>query len=153
MNEQHLNKHIFSMLPKDQVERVFSQHYCDIDSSWLGFMDTYHKLSELIPKDFTVVDIGCSYNAQSFLFKGHARLISVDPDIHEYKTERFKPDNCEIYNVCCGEFVKNILPTLGLDMNKTFAIANYVPDWFGDDVRELVRMNFKNIYTFYPNIR
>lgn len=37
-----------------------------------------------------------------------------------------------------------------LDMDKTFCICNYVPDWHGESPMKLVRKTFKNLYTFYP---
>lgn len=58
----------------------------------------------------------------------------------------FCPPNCEIYRMTTGEFLK----TVDYPKEKVFAICNYVPNWHGEDSMELVRNNFKNCYTFYP---
>lgn len=46
-----------------------------------------------------------------------------------------------------GEFLK----TADYPKEKVFAICNYVPNWHGENSRELIRNNFENCYTFYPD--
>lgn len=149
---EKINSELLSMIPKDQWHDVYEKNKyaaAEIDGSFVGFVDTYYYLSLLIPKDWTVIDIGCAYNAQCYFFKEHSRIISVQPNdgMIEYF---FKTDNCEIYRNDAKSFISDVLPTLGLDFEKTFAICNYVPDWYKQSAMEIVRENFKNLYCFYP---
>lgn len=113
---------------------------------------TYYYLSRMIPKHWTVVDIGASYGAQSYLFQSHSKYIAVEPFKNNndgWHFENFKANGTERYEMTAGEFIKEMLPKLKLDLNKTFAIANYTPNWFGENPIELVRSHFRNIWTFY----
>lgn len=138
-----------NVIPKEQLERVFSQEYttAEICPSFLGFLNTYYHLSQIIPLYYTIYDFGCAYNAQSFLFKNHKKYIAVNPTDETFPQEAvFQPSNCEFYAMTTGEFLKKYPPT----DKHTFAICNYVPDWFDESSRELVKKYFQNCYTFYP---
>lgn len=139
------SKNLFRMLPKDQIDRVLNQKNADIEPEMLGFVHIYEHLSKIIPEHFTVVDLGCDYNAQCFLFPNHKKYIAVD---NFNDTERFISDNCKIYKISIARFIKNHLKDL--NMKETFAICSYVPPW-GDDNMKLVRENFKNVFTYYPH--
>lgn len=77
---EDINMYLLSVIPKAEIERVFhSDTRADICGDFLGFVDTYFHLSKVIPKDFTIIDIGCSYNAQSYLFKEFQRIYAVNP--------------------------------------------------------------------------
>lgn len=132
------------MLPVDQVDRVLNQEYCEIDLTFLGFMETYKVLSSIIPNEFTVVDLGCAYNPQCFYFQGHKKYIAVDVS----QSLKFQSDNCVIYIKKISEFIRDDIKHL--DMNTTFAICNYVPPWHGNN-SYMVRKYFKNVFTFYPS--
>lgn len=135
---------LLSLIPKEQIDRVFNQKECDIDIEFLGFIDIYKKLSEIIPKHFTIVDLGCAYNPQCFYFKDHKKYIAVDL----YTKERFQAENCELINKSICEYIKNDISDLNLD--ETFAICSYVPDWHDNNI-EMVRKTFKNVFTYYPH--
>jgi hypothetical protein len=139
--EKTLN--LLSIIPKEQKERVFGQRCCDIDTEFIGFIEIYEYLSLIIPKNFTIVDLGCAYNPQCFYFINHKKYIAVDIS----ECEKFKTDNCEIYQKTISDFIKNDLITLNL--KETFAICNYVPSW-GDDNMKLVRESFINVFVYYP---
>ena len=113
---------------------------------------TYYYISRMIPKEWTVIDVGASYGAQSYLFKDHAKYIAVEPfeSSDDWHFENFKADGTERYEMTAGEFISKILPTLNLDLKKTFAICNYVPEWFCENPMELVRQTFHNCYVYYP---
>ena len=132
---------MINLLPKDQIKSVFSQDMCDIEPDFLGFTDIYENLSKIIPKHFTIIDLGCGYNPQCFYFKEHKKYISVDIG----KLIRFKSDNCEIYVMTIKEFIDKYL--WDFDLDETFAICSYVPSC---EVK-LVRENFKNVFTYYPS--
>ena len=135
------NKKILDYFPKHQIEAVFNQNECYIDASFLGFMDTYEYLSKLIPNDWAVIDFGCAYNPQSFFFKDHKQIISVDC----INLVKFYTPNCEFIRAAISEFIDKYIDSL--DIEKTFAICNYVPS----DQTKLVRQYFNNVYVFYPH--
>jgi hypothetical protein len=145
MDDFEMSNHkLLDLLPREQAEKVFHQKMCDIEPCFLGFVDIYERLSEIIPKHFTVIDLGCAYNPQCFFFQEHKQYISVDIS----DCEKFKSDNCTIYNESIEDFIKNRL--IGFDLEETFAICSYVPPWGGDNI-ELVRKSFKNVFTYYPH--
>lgn len=96
-----LNKYLLQVIPQTEQDRVFNQDKCDIDHNFLGFIDTYYHLSRIIPEDYTIIDFGAAYNAQSYFFVNHSRYIAVTPLVKE----AFKPDNCTVYKLTTGEFL------------------------------------------------
>lgn len=130
-----------------QNSKILNQYYCDIEPEFMGFVLTYKNLSELIPQDWTVIDIGCSYAPQSYYFKDHKSYIGIDlGDVERYT---FKNSIYIISDVM--DFVETLLPTMNLDLKKTFVICNYVPEWGRINKKEL-REIFDNLYFFYPCI-
>jgi hypothetical protein len=146
--------YVRSLIPDKEMKRVMdsdaSAEICTDDLMCGGA--TYYYLSRMIPKDWYVIDIGASYGAQSYLFQDHAKYIAVEPSesSDEWNFEYFKADGTERYEMTARKFIKDILPTLNLDMKKTFAICNYVPAWYGENPMELVRETFHNCYVYYP---
>lgn len=148
MTHEELSMELFKTLPEDQVKRVMNQKMVDIEPQFLGFIGTYYYLSKMIPKHFTVIDLGCSYNPQCFYFTEHKKYIAVDLSIPPEKLERFRSDNCEIFDCSIENYIKNHIS--GLNLQQCFAICNYVPPWGGDN-RKMVREVFENCYIYYPN--
>lgn len=143
--------YVRSLIPDGDWVRVMqSDSSAEIHaSSLMCGSATYYYLSRMIPKHWTVVDIGCSYNAQSYLFQKHARHIAIEPlwlD-REFHFEYFKAPNTELLFMAGQDFIEKELPKLNLDMNKTFCIVNYVPS---GAVNLMARETFRNLYTFYP---
>lgn len=143
--------YVWSLIPKEEIERVMkSDASAEIQSSChMCGGATYYNLSKMIPKHWTVIDIGCAYNPQSYLFQSHARHIAIEPlwldkDFH---FEYFKAPNTELLFMTGQEFIQNELPKMNLDLNKTFCIVNYVPSGAAN---LMARETFKNIYTYYP---
>lgn len=138
--------YLLSLIPKDEISRLQGTiiEFC---SEFAGFVDTYYHLSQIIPKNFTVIDFGAGWNAQSYFFTEHKKYIAVTPptDIIE-DSGMFCAPNCEIYRMTTGEFLRNN----NVATDNVFAICNYVPNWYGEDSMKLVRENFQNVYTFYP---
>lgn len=138
------NNKLLGMLPPEQVHAVFNQPQVDIDPTFLGFVSIYERLSEIIPKHFTVIDLGCAYNAQSFFFQEHKEYVAVD-----YGTfVKFKAPNCIIIEKNIRQFIEENIKDY--DLEETFAICSYVPDW-GDKNNALVREKFKNLFVYYPH--
>jgi hypothetical protein len=121
----------------EEIKKVFSYKMCELEYDFLGFLDGYKRLQKSIPKDFTVIDLGCNQAVQAVYFKDHAGYIGVDSAI---------PTDIR-FNVLRGTFVQDTiqnfiaetLPTLGLDFNKVFAICSYVPD---EEARALTAKTF-----------
>ena len=145
MTNEELNIKLFDKLPRHQKDRVFSSKWCDIEPGFMGFLKIYKFLSDIIPKHWTVVDLGCAYNPQSFYFTEHKRFIAVD---NFSGVERFLATGTEFYEMSIECFIEKHLDDLFLD--ETFAICSYVPPWGADNMK-LVRESFKNVFTYYPH--
>lgn len=136
--------YLLEIIPEEQFNLVFNQKYCDIEPEFLGFIDTYYLLAKLIPTDFTIIDFGCAYAPQCYFFKDHHKYIGVDISP---ETIKFSTDNSEFYDLGIEKYIQENI--LSINQGKTFAICNYVPNWYSENIK-LVKENFNNIYTFYP---
>ena len=124
----------------EQCERVFSQEYCDIEPSFLGFVNFYYHLSQIVPKHFIIVDLGCAYAPQGYYFRKHKEYIGVDTG----KTlERFKFDNTTHVTLSIQDYLRRG----GKATSEVFAICNYVPNI---DTRSIAKV-FDNLFVFYPH--
>lgn len=137
--QEELNEKLFKILLEkypEMVKEVFSQDMCDIDSSFLGFLEPYYYLYKIIPLDWEIVDFGCAYSPQAYYFRNHKGYTGVDSSI----SKRFKFNNGVGFVGKISEYVK-----LNLNKNKVFAICNNVPSIETD----LVRMNYKDCFIYY----
>lgn len=132
------------LLPRDQVERIMAYASGDIGYEFLGFTEIYFALASIIPSYWTIVDLGCAYAPQAFIFKDHKAYIGVDRG----DGERFTAPNTTHYRLSIGEFIAQ--HGAALEQDSTFAICSYVPPW-GEDGVELARRFFKNVFTYYPS--
>lgn len=141
---------LYNYLPKDQIERVMHSQMCDIDPEFLGFIDIYRSLAAIIPRHWTVVDLGCAYAAQAFLFVDHKSYIGVDLPASAFSSgeERFHARNTIHYRMTIADFCDKHIDDL--DMDTTFAICSYVPPWHNDNIA-IARKTFKNVFTYYPS--
>lgn len=143
--------YVRSLIPDKEMKRVMmsdaSAEICT-DNLMCGGA-TYYYLSRMIPKDWTVIDFGCAYNPQSYLFQDHKRHIAIEPKWldKDFHFEYFQAPNTELLFMTGQEFIENELPKFGLDLDKTFAIVNYVPS---GACNLMVRETFKNIWAYYP---
>ena len=115
---------------------VLEQKMCDIDGTFLGFVDTYYYLSKLIPKSWTIVDFGCAYNPQAYYFLEHRAFIGVDIGI----IKRFHFKNTDLYNGTIADYLAQKPP-----IEKVFAICNNVPS----AEKEMVRHYYPNCFIYY----
>lgn len=118
--------------------------WCDVAPQCLGSMSIYKALSEIIPKDRVIYDIGCAQAFQAWYFRDHLKYIGVCP----LSGGRLTMPNSEHLEVTCGEF----LASAAIDPVH-FAICAYVPPWFNENAEELVRRAFDHIFVFYPRAR
>ena len=144
-NTGHWNRldPVLPMIPQDQLNRVFGQDMCDIDPEFLGFTDKYLALATIIPKHWTIVDLGCAYAPQAIIFKKHAAYVGVDIGVRE----RFSAENTTHYMMTIADFINQ--HGGDFDQETTFAICSYVPPW-GNDNSALARTFFRNVFTYYP---
>ena len=132
------------LIPVEQLHRVFSQDMCDIDTEFLGFTEIYLALSLIIPKHWTIIDLGCAFAPQAFIFRDHKAYIGVDMG----DRERFVAPNTTHYVMTISAFIEQHAPSF--DQDTTFAVCSYVPPWH-DDNMALARAAFKNVFTYYPS--
>lgn len=135
-------------IPESETERVFgSDALNDITPDFMGFVKTYYHLSMIIPKTCEVYDFGSGYNPQSYFFQNHARFVAISPPDTNYHFEYFKAPGTELERMTTKEWLEahkdEIKPN-------SFAICNYVPNWYNQDSIALVKQYFRNVYTFYP---
>lgn len=132
-----LTRNILSEIGNQEVNRLFSYEKCELEYDFIAFLDSYADLKEIVPKDYTIIDLGCYQALQGHLFRDYAGYIGVDMSIPiEY---RLRQNNAEYYDCTIQEFIEHILPELNLDLKKAFAVCSYVPDM---QAREMVRNTF-----------
>lgn len=141
-----LSLKLWTKLPQDQIDRVMGNWGvdCDIGPEFLGFMHVYEPLSKIIPKHWTVVDLGCAYAPQAWYFRNHKAYIGVNPGS---KDERFSWQNTDHFEGTIQEFIAQRIALL--DLNEVFGICSYVPPWYELN-KEDMRRAFPNLFTFYP---
>lgn len=132
-----------SLIPQEQYDRVFNYAECDIDYEFLGFTEVYESLAAIIPVHWTIVDLGCAFAPQAWIFRDHKAYVGVDLNT----PVRFSAPNTTHYEMSIEAFVKEYGPSF--DQHTTFAICSYVPPWHGDNMK-FARESFKNVFTYYP---
>lgn len=147
---------LLKLIPSEEQRRVFSWRYSEYNpvptKEWgfLGFIEKYKHLSQMIPKHWTIIDIGAYGNCQSYYFTEHKKYIAVEPSCFDGRgIPMFQPANCEIFRATGQQFVAHILPRLGLNLKETFVIMNFVPS---DDCCEVIRKTFPNLFIYYPSM-
>ena len=118
--------------------KVLGQKMCDIDGTFLGFMDIYYFLAKVIPKSWTIVDFGCAYNPQAYYFRKHRAFIGIDID--KEIRERFHFENTDLFLGTIADYLRQEPPR-----KKVFAICNNVPS----NETELVRKYYPNCFIYY----
>lgn len=137
----------FNLIPISELNRVFNESdtaCAEMDCEFLCFENVYEKVKEHCTKDTIVIDLGCSYMAQAYWFTDCQKYIGVDlPFMNNVK---FRTDNSEVYLMSGQKFIKEILPTLDLDMENVIAVCSYVPD---EELQQMVAKSFKYNYVIY----
>lgn len=142
---------ILASIGNEEADRLFAYEFCEVNRQFLAFLENYKDLSETLPADFTIIDVGGYMSFQADYFKHFARYISVEPAVPaEY---RLRQANAVHYEQTAQSFVAETLPMLiadGLDMNKTFAICSGVPD---KNANKAVMNTFKYFRIAYPGCK
>ena len=139
-------KFLRCMIPNDEMEEILSQDECELQPDFLGFVNVYEPLSNLIPEHKIVIDFGCYLAAQSYFFQEHKAYIGVDC----VNMKRFAPENAIHFEMSIQDFIANELPDLleEHDIDDFCAICSYVPD---REATKLVRETFPNVFCYYPS--
>lgn len=135
-------KRYYKICDMKQVAEIIKENVCEIDYDFLGFLYQYESLSKLIPKDWTIVDLGCSSGFQAEYFKTHKKYIGIIVD----DRLKYQTSNAEYHTMRIKDFLESE-NFKDLDLSKTFAICNYVPC---EIEVEMARIKFKNIFVYYP---
>ncbi len=143
-----LNQVVLDRIPAAQWQEVLRANPyvdCEIGPEFLGFLDIYWHLSQLIPTHWTLVDLGCSYNAQAFLLQDYAAVHAVDsfPGLVP-----FRAANTTFYPMTIEQFLRD--HARSFDKDHTFAICSYCPMW-GERTTEHLRAAFPNLFVYYPH--
>ena len=125
-------------IPEEQYIGVMYQPYCELSPGFLGFIQPYEIISEMLPKDWKVIDLGCGAAAQCFFFTEHAGYTGVDvlydreadpEDIMAGRydsTLRFESGNTTHYEKDIESFIDE--NPEAFDDGKTLAVCVHVPD-------------------------
>jgi len=149
ISNEDLSKWLMEVIPAEQLRTVFTKNphaECELSDEFLGFLQPYYALAHLIPKHWTIVDLGAGYGVQAWIFfaRGHGQFISVDsfPDLVPFHTP-----TSQHYAMSAGEFIRQH----GHELNpkETFAICSYCPMW-GEGTTEHIRAYFPNLFVYYP---
>lgn len=130
----------------EQVTRVFNAPECEIEPQFMGFVDTYRKLSKIIPLECTIIDFGCYAAAQAWYFRRHKLYIGIDIYPVQY---RFKFNNTFHYEGLIQDWFieqKNVVSY----RVQQFAISNYVPQNHSNQSDKLIKETYQNCYIYYP---
>ena len=144
MDDLYLEKELALNIGKDEMHRLYSYPECQLEFDFLGFLESYNDLKDIIPKDFTIIDLGCYQALQGYYFKNHKEYIGIDNYVPIIW--RFHQNNAKYYYMSIQDFIKEHINEL--DLSKTFAICSYVPDI---EARTLVRNTFSYYRDIYCN--
>ncbi len=70
--------YIKTLIPHSEYDTVLSQFDCELDDSFIGFISQYRAISEFLPEDMIIIDLGCYLAAQSYLFQKFPKYIGTD---------------------------------------------------------------------------
>ena len=134
------------LIPDEEMKEILSQDECELQPDFLGFVNVYEPLSNLIPEHKIVIDFGCYLAAQSYFFSEHSAYIGVDTT----KLNRFRPTNAVHFTMSIQDFIAIELPILLKihDINDFCAICSYVND---REATRMVRETFPNVFCYYPS--
>lgn len=136
---------LYQMIPKSELDRVFEgTAAAELGAGFMAFEHVYKAASLIVPKGWTILDLGCGYAPQAYYFTDHALYIGVDyPNIKN--TIRFKTKNMKLFIMTIQQFVEEYLEKF--DLRFTFAICSAVPD---EDAQKTVAEYFPNRLIWYP---
>lgn len=146
---------LINLIPEKQLWKL-NWGDCELDISFLCFEDIYQVLSNLIPKDMVVVDLGCYMAAQAFLFSNHAGYIGVDcydASNKDYNPPlRFMAENTEHFTMSIEDFLESE-DYQKLNLQNTYFICSAVPMRFQTWLIQKIIDKTVNVCISYPGIK
>lgn len=142
-------QHLLELIGKEEANRLFSYEMCELDPTFIGFLDTYRNLADF-SKDYAIIDFGCYQAFQAAYFKDHEAYIGVEPAVP--LNARFCPENASHFKMSGQRFIEECLPIMvrhGLDLDKTIAVCSWVPD---RELWKLVEETFPNYRIKYGDV-
>lgn len=126
---------LWDLIPQEELDIKLKYGMSELDPEFLCFEHVYFPVSQLVPKDFTIVDLGCNQAAQCYFFKDHKEYIGVDryDKIYDHKyipPLRFMTANTTHYVMNLEEYLDYYSRDLNPD--KTYYIMSYVPSHSDD---------------------
>jgi hypothetical protein len=131
----------------NQCDKVFNSPYCEIEPSFMGFVDQYYGLSLAIPKEYIVLDLGSYVSAQGYFFQNHRKYIGIDC----YDGERFKFKN----GINLKKNIEEVVDKWGnkpVFTKNVFVICNYASSLLSEKYQQKMKNGFCNIFNFYPTV-
>ena len=142
-NHEEISINLARRIPKDQFDAIMAgPASMEIDPEFLGFVGIYEAISRIIPKHFTIVDLGCAYAPQCFYFEKHKGYIGVDCG----DNGRFKGSNTTHYDGTIQKFIEDEQEKI---LGPCFAICSYVPMWHGLN-KNIIAAAFEDMFIYYP---
>lgn len=120
----------------------------DIDPNFVGFIDVYFFLSQIIPRDRVVFDVGCAYAFQSYYFRDHFRYVGVDGS--DPRDRLTLPQTCHSYDyIKSADDLRALKKLFVPEDRECFAVCSYVP---GGRLAKMTKAAFPDCFTFYPSL-
>lgn len=126
---------LLDIIPQEELMVKLNYGSVELDPTFLCFEHVYVPVSKIVPKHFTIVDLGCYQAAQAYLFAKHKAYIGVDMYDKVYDGKgylpplRFRPRNSRHYVMSIEEFFEKVVDKLKLDLDETYFIMSYVPSF------------------------
>lgn len=144
--EELLNK-----IPTKEWELKINHGTSELEYDFLCFIDNYNAVLKYVPKDFTIVDLGCYQAAQCYMFDHYAQYVGVDnfdrkSSVRYIPPYRFMTANT-IHIVSSIEDFLNSVDFSVMNLDKTYFIMSAVPAF---DETEHAFSKVKNCLWAYP---
>lgn len=131
------DKRLIDLIPHDILKAALNHPYCELEPDHLCFEFVYRAVADNVPKDFTVLDLGCYMAAQAYLFTEHRLYVGVDNSEfiafnHDWYVPppRFSTKNSVHYTMSITDFLDWCSNAAFLDPERTYVVASYVPGFY-----------------------
>lgn len=146
---------LWDMIPPEERELKMSYGNVELSADFMCFEEPYKAVAEFLPRNYTVIDLGCNQAAQCYYFKDYEQYIGVDGfdknyDVGWVPPLRFMCPNTEHY----VEDVENFLDTM-LRIEETmprnaYFIVSALPHFKTEYLDEY---GIDNYLWWYPNLK
>lgn len=136
-----------SILP-EEIGKLKAWRFSEIEPYYVcTSINLYIKLMNL-PRDFTIIDLGCNQACQAIYYEDFSGYIGVDVSVPI--ENRLQRKNTIHYQMDYKDFLNNVLPKLLsekiIDLDKTIAVSYLMP---GIDCN-IIKEKFKYFDVYFP---